>query len=233
MKVYLSSCQVSLSLIVFQSLILVCSSSHELLILGISVRVFLMQWFPLAFCMIVFRHTVGLLWTSDQPVSETSTSTGQHIHALSRIRTRDPSNQAATDLRLRPRGYRGRHVKYSGRKITESLGNVTVRGEKDGKSKGRARCPTVSLSMHSITENIYYSQLSSVAILLQPERNCFTSCNTSKGLCFLSVCAIVLRSLPPTCLLLTVNEDRCYFASTVRVCVITPILSKWNHSKGV
>jgi hypothetical protein len=25
---------------------------------------------------------------------------------------------------------------YSGRKITESLGNVTVRGEKDGKSKG-------------------------------------------------------------------------------------------------
>jgi hypothetical protein len=37
-----------------------------------------MQWFPLAFCMIVFRHTVGLLWTSDQPVSETSTCTGQH-----------------------------------------------------------------------------------------------------------------------------------------------------------
>jgi hypothetical protein len=37
-----------------------------------------MQWFPLAFCMIVFRHTVGLLWTSDQPVSETSTYTGQH-----------------------------------------------------------------------------------------------------------------------------------------------------------
>jgi len=30
-----------------------------------------MQWFALAFCMIVFRHTVGLLWTSDQPVSET------------------------------------------------------------------------------------------------------------------------------------------------------------------
>jgi hypothetical protein len=24
------------------------------------------------------RHTVGLLWTSDQPVSETSTYTGQH-----------------------------------------------------------------------------------------------------------------------------------------------------------
>jgi hypothetical protein len=67
-----------------------------------------MQWFPLAFCMIVFRHTVGILWTSDQPVSETSTCTGQHnietqetnIHALSGIRTRDPSNQAAANLRL-------------------------------------------------------------------------------------------------------------------------------------
>jgi hypothetical protein len=75
-----------------------------------------MQWFPLAFCMIVFRHTVGLLWTGDQLLAETSTCTGQHnietqetnINALRGIRTRDPSNQAAADLRLRPRGYRGR-----------------------------------------------------------------------------------------------------------------------------
>jgi hypothetical protein len=59
------------------------------------------------------RHTVGLLWTSDQPVAETSTYTGQHnietqetnIHAPSVIRTRDPSNRAAADLRLRPRGH--------------------------------------------------------------------------------------------------------------------------------
>jgi hypothetical protein len=58
---------------------------------------------------------------------------------------------------------------YSGRKITDSLGNVTVRREKDGKSKMDARLSTVCLSMYSITENIYYSQLSSVAILLQPE----------------------------------------------------------------
>jgi hypothetical protein len=77
-----------------------------------------MQWFPLAFCMIVFRHTLGLLWTSDQTVSVTSTYTGQHnietqetnTHALSGIRNRDPSNQEAADLRLRPRGYRGRHI---------------------------------------------------------------------------------------------------------------------------
>jgi hypothetical protein len=51
-----------------------------------------------------YRHTVGLLWTSDQPVAETSTYTGQHkretLHAPSGIRTRDPFNQAAVDLRL-------------------------------------------------------------------------------------------------------------------------------------
>jgi hypothetical protein len=58
---------------------------------------------------------------------------------------------------------------YSGHKITASLGNVTVRGKKGGKSKGEARWPTVCLSMYSITENIYYSYLSSAAILLQPE----------------------------------------------------------------
>jgi hypothetical protein len=68
---------------------------------------------------------------------------------------------------------------YSGRKIT-SLGNVTVRGRKDGKSRRRARLSTVCLSMYSITENIYYSQLSSVATLLQPESNCFTSYSTRK-----------------------------------------------------
>jgi hypothetical protein len=55
---------------------------------------------------------------------------------------------------------------YTGRKIAESLG----------------------------TENIYYSQLSSVTILLQPERNYFASYDTRKGLCSLSLCAIVLRS---------------------------------------
>jgi hypothetical protein len=69
---------------------------------------------------------------------------------------------------------------YSGRKIAESLGNVTVRGEKRWKSKRGARLSTVCLSMYSITENIYYSQMSSAAILLQPEPNCFTSYNTRK-----------------------------------------------------
>jgi hypothetical protein len=61
-------------------------------------------------------HTVGLLWTSNQPVVEASTYTGQHnietqetnTHALSGIRTGDPSNQAAADLRPRPRDCQGR-----------------------------------------------------------------------------------------------------------------------------
>jgi hypothetical protein len=53
---------------------------------------------------------------SDQPVTEASTYAGQHnietqetnMYEFSGIRTRDPSNQAAADLGLRPRGYRGR-----------------------------------------------------------------------------------------------------------------------------
>jgi hypothetical protein len=58
------------------------------------------------------RHTTGLLWTSDQPVAEVSTYTGQHniytqqtnILAPNGIRTCDPSSQAAADISLRPRG---------------------------------------------------------------------------------------------------------------------------------
>jgi hypothetical protein len=67
---------------------------------------------------------------------------------------------------------------------------------------------TVCLSMYEYS--IYYSQLSSFAILLQPEPNCFTWYNTMKGLCSLSLYAIVLRSPSPTCILLTVNKARSY-----------------------
>jgi hypothetical protein len=70
-----------------------------------------------------------------------------------------------------------------------------LKGKEDVKSKGGAWWPTVCLSMYSITENIYYSQLSSVAILQQSEPNCFTSYSTRKWLGSLSLCAIVLRSL--------------------------------------
>jgi hypothetical protein len=66
-------------------------------------------WPPFQGFLITHIYTVGLLWTSDQPVAEASTYTAQHnvqtqqtnIHAPSEIRTRDPSNQAAADLRLK------------------------------------------------------------------------------------------------------------------------------------
>jgi hypothetical protein len=110
---------------------------------------------------------------------------------------------------------------YSGRKITESLGNVTVKGEKDGTSKGKPQRQTVCPSMYSITENIYYSQLSSVALLLQPEPVShhiiqINDCVLSLSLSVLSSCRL---HLPPTCLLLTANEARSYFASSIqKVC---------------
>jgi hypothetical protein len=71
--------------------------------------------------------------------------------------------------------------------------------------------------MYSITKNIYYSQLSSVAILLQPEP---VSHRIIQGKdCVLSPLPHVLSSgrvpLPPTCLLLTTIEARSYFASTI------------------
>jgi hypothetical protein len=59
-------------------------------------------------------HTVVLLWTSDQPVADAQDNTTYkhetNIHALSGIRTHDPRNQAAADLRLRPRGYWDRRL---------------------------------------------------------------------------------------------------------------------------
>jgi hypothetical protein len=82
-------------------------------------------------------------------------------------------------------------------KITERLGKVTVRGDKRWKGKGGSVMTNVCLSMYSKTENIYYSQLSSVAILPQPEP-VLTSYNTRKGLISLISCAIALRSSPPS-----------------------------------
>jgi hypothetical protein len=107
---------------------------------------------------------------------------------------------------------------YSGRKVTESLGNVTVRGEKDGKSKRGARWPTVCLSMYSITENIttyscpplrYFCSLNlNVSHRIIQGKNCVLSPSV------LSSCGL---PLPPTCLLLTANEARSYFASTIEL----------------
>jgi len=55
-------------------------------------------------------HLVGLLWTTDRPDTEisigqlTALTTGRHPCSRE-IRTRNPSKQAVTDPRLRPRGH--------------------------------------------------------------------------------------------------------------------------------
>ena len=57
-------------------------------------------------------QSVGILWTSDQLVAETSTwqhaTLTTNIHAPGGIRTHELSRRAAADLRLRPRGHRDR-----------------------------------------------------------------------------------------------------------------------------
>jgi hypothetical protein len=65
------------------------------------------------FHLITLRHTpqsLGLLWTRDRPVAETSTWQHKHtqdtnIHAPGGMWTHDPSKRSAADLRLRPRGH--------------------------------------------------------------------------------------------------------------------------------
>jgi hypothetical protein len=58
-------------------------------------------------------HSVGLLWTSDQPDTETSTCqyitlTRDRHPYLSGIRTRNPSKRSTVDQRLRPHGHSDR-----------------------------------------------------------------------------------------------------------------------------
>jgi hypothetical protein len=75
--------------------------------------------------------------------------------------------------------------------------------------------PTDCLSMYSITENIYYPQLSSVAILLQPEPVSHRIIQGNDCVFSPSVVSSFGLPLPPTCLLLTASEARRYFASTI------------------
>jgi hypothetical protein len=109
-----------------------------------------------------------------------------------------------------------RECLYSGHRITESLRNVTVRGEKVEKCKRGARLSTVCLSMYSITKNIYYSQMSYVAILLQPEpvSKVITLGNYSDYSPYLL--SSFGLPLPPTSVHLTFSESRSYFAITIR-----------------
>jgi hypothetical protein len=64
--------------------------------------------------LLYIRQWSRILWTSDQPVAETST--WQHttlttdIHPPGGIRTRNPSKRGAADPRLRSRGHQNRHT---------------------------------------------------------------------------------------------------------------------------
>jgi hypothetical protein len=53
---------------------------------------------------------VGLLWTSDQLVTETSTSQHTNIHAPGEIQTHNYSKRAAAGSRFRPRGHGDRRT---------------------------------------------------------------------------------------------------------------------------
>jgi hypothetical protein len=72
------------------------------------------------FHLLTLRHApqlVGLRWTTDCPVAETSTSQHKHsqetnIHVPGGIRTHDPSKRSATDLHLRPRSHWDRHLRH-------------------------------------------------------------------------------------------------------------------------
>ena len=71
-------------------------------------------------------QSVGLLWTSDQLVAETSTwqhsqhSQQTNIHAPAGIRTNDLSRRAAAEPRLRPRGHWGRPQETTLKDLYES-----------------------------------------------------------------------------------------------------------------
>jgi hypothetical protein len=57
-------------------------------------------------------HSVGLLWTSDQP-DNSQHSQETDIHDRVKIRTRNPSKRAAADQLLRPRGHWDRHSTFN------------------------------------------------------------------------------------------------------------------------
>jgi len=60
-------------------------------------------------------QSVGLLWTSNRPIAETSTwqntTLTRYIDTIVGIRTRNPSKRVAADLRLRPRRHRNRQFR--------------------------------------------------------------------------------------------------------------------------
>jgi len=98
-------------------------------------------------------HSVGLLWTSDQPVAECSTwqhythTHTQHtdIQAPDGIRTRDPSKRADAGPHRRSRGHRYRdHVNCT--KKLDRFVSITVDGIQ-GKTSTQSNRKWTSVSM--------------------------------------------------------------------------------------
>jgi hypothetical protein len=79
---------------------------------------------------------------------------------------------------------------------------------------GGARRPRVCLSMCNITKTFTTRSCPPLCCYCS-QNTTFTWYSTRKSSDSLSPCAIALRSFPPTCILVTVNEARSYFASTV------------------
>jgi hypothetical protein len=66
-------------------------------------------------------HSVGPLWTSDQPVAETQHPQATDIYALGGIRTHNPSKRVAADPRLRRLSHWDRHTDKYTRKILQKI----------------------------------------------------------------------------------------------------------------
>jgi hypothetical protein len=98
--------------------------------------------------LLVHQHVYSIV-TSDQELPISTEEACKHLQP-----TMDLCVGGGGGQRRQERGWM-----YSRRKITESSWNVTVWREKYGKSKRAARLSTVCLSMYSLTENIYNSQL--------------------------------------------------------------------------
>ena len=102
------------------------------------------------------RHSVGLLWTSDQPDAPDNTQHSQQtdIQVPGGIRTHNPSKQAATNPGLRLRGHWGRQ--------TTSLNAVKVKVQKFIKMSCSffyiLRTPAISLTRYISCKGVNYRE---------------------------------------------------------------------------
>ena len=104
-------------------------------------------------------HSVGLLWTSDQPDAGPLPDNTQQLQERDILRTRNASKHAAADPHLRPRGYWDRNLillewliknmRWAGRikcvRGTERLiKNLFRKKSKRGLGRSRPRCEELS-----------------------------------------------------------------------------------------